>query len=121
MMNYEKSKLLYDLIKWNGLYDILKREENNKYILTNEERKDLEEWVKSANGLDDDDEIEVLTLWEYLAELEEMLKDMGIPENIIYYVDLVGMTYDEIMNGTISYECLKDEEGNHFILIWREA
>lgn len=81
--------------------------------LTDEERKKLKKEIAEELGVDEEKIVLVMTLSEYIDELYERLKEMGVPENILYYVNFTAMIHDMKLSGEIDVVKvkLKDQYG----------
>lgn len=116
-MKVVESDTLYKQINDKGLYEVLKEEYifNKDFQLTEEEKQEIK--CKIEKELIE--EIgEIYTIGELWEDYHQFLEDMGVPESIIYYVDVFAMMKDEIMGGYLNYKNFS--KGNReFLVFWR--
>jgi len=70
-----------------------------RIYLTEDEREEIIKIIEEETGYRPDQIFTYDELYEYF---EEMLKDEGIPERLLYYIDIEKMIEDEINGGTLS-------------------
>ena len=62
---------------------------------------ELKEFIAEDLGIDEEKIVSVMTKADYIKKLWEQLKDEGVPERVLYYVDFDKMINDMENNGEI--------------------
>ena len=63
--------------------------------------KELREYIADDLGVDEKQVVSIMTKTDYIKKLWEDLKEQGVPERILYYVDFDKMIRDMEHNGEI--------------------